>query len=271
MTPSSAFTRPPTPSAYRHVVRRTRACAAVSWLALVLGWSGGAVAATASQALEAIEHRAETALREHTAGRPVSIETVSVDRRLRLPACSGALEASVAGVGLLLGRVSVDVACASGAAWRVRVAAMVSEQADVWTLARAVRRGDTLSRDDLSVATLALGSRDPRALRAGANAGDAVRADAADPEASLAGLLGQVFERNLPAGRLLTRTALSAPLLVERGRSVRMHYRGNGVSIEAVGTALADGRAGERIGVKNDVTGIAVDATVTDRDLVMIR
>jgi len=229
-------------------------------------------APAAVQSLQALEAAAESALRQRLAGaREVEIEVLPVDARLRLAACDAPLEASVAGNGPVLGRQSVEVACSGSAGWRVRVTASASESAEVWTLARPVRRGEPLARDIVQRETVRLGSRDARALRVGTAGDEIVRIDPEDPDASLAPLLGRVFSRGAGAGRLLDRRALDAPVLVERGRQVRMSYRGPGVAIDAMGTALADGRLGERIRVKNEVTGVAVDATVASANEVTIR
>jgi len=232
----------------------------------------GAGQAISVQPLAALEAAAEAALRERLAGaRAVQIEVTPVDERLRLALCDAPLQASIAGSGPVLGRQSVEVACAGTAGWRVRVTATASESAEVWTLARPVRRGESLSRDVVRREQIRLGTRDARALRVGRSGDEIVRVDPDDPDASLEPLLGRVFSRGAGAGRLLDRRALDAPVLVERGRQVRMSYRARGVSIDAVGTALADGRLGERIRVKNDVTGVAVDATVASSNEVTIR
>ena len=224
------------------------------------------------QPLDALEAAARTVLVARTGtAHDVQVDIVPPDRRLRLAACDAPLEANVAGSGPVRGRQSVEVTCTGTAAWRVRVSATVSEAAEVWALARPVRRGEVLTADLVQREHVRLGTRDAQALRVGSAGDEIVRIDPDRPDASLQPLLGRVFSRGAGAGRLLDRRALEAPVLVERGRQVRISYRGPGVAIDAMGTALADGRLGQRIRVENGVTGVAVDATVASRDEVTIR
>lgn len=83
-------------------------------------------------------------------------------------------------------------------------------------------------------------------------------------------LVGKTAVRTLSAGRPLRTAELSTPPLVSKSSVVRMTYRSDHITIEGAGTALADGAQGDRIKVRNDDSGIEVDAMVTGKGQVEV-
>ncbi|MCH2546181.1 MAG: flagellar basal body P-ring formation chaperone FlgA [Alphaproteobacteria bacterium] len=81
----------------------------------------------------------------------------------------------------------------------------------------------------------------------------------------MAQLIGKSPVRGLSPNRAIESDEVQSPPLVTRRMPVRMRYNTENISIQAVGTAMQDGAMGERIKVRNDDSGVEVDATVVDR------
>ena len=233
----------------------------------------GAGAAGDLHPLDAIERRAADLLRGlHAgatgAGAKAEVEVRSLDRRLRLKRCDGTLDAALVAAGPdrpAWGANVVEVSCPGAPGWRVRVRTHTTIEREVWTLASAVRRGDPLTRDLLVRETVTLGATGPGARRVRPGAAASLPPDALDP------LLGQQFTRSLRAGSVPTGADLAPPVLVQRGRRVRLRREGAGLSVETYAVALDDARRDERVSVRNARTGRRLDAVVIGADEVSVR
>jgi len=78
----------------------------------------------------------------------------------------------------------------------------------------------------------------------------------------VAAAIGKRVERPVGAGSLLTAEALSEPLAVERGKSLRIVVAIGQIRITALGKALEDGRIGDLIAVQVAATGKRIMAVV---------
>ncbi|OHX14505.1 flagellar basal body P-ring formation chaperone FlgA [Chromobacterium sphagni] len=74
--------------------------------------------------------------------------------------------------------------------------------------------------------------------------------------------LGLAARAALSQGQLLRRKQLQAPLLVKRGGEVRIVARQDGIEVSNAGEALANGRKGEVIRVRNVASGKVISARV---------
>jgi flagellar basal body P-ring formation protein FlgA len=81
----------------------------------------------------------------------------------------------------------------------------------------------------------------------------------------LAQLVGKSPVRGLSPGRAIEQGEIQNPPVVLRNAPVRMRYRSDHISIQAIGTAMQDGAMGQKIKVRNDDSGTEVDALVVDR------
>lgn len=117
-------------------------------------------------------------------------------------------------------------------------------------LARAVERGEVLSSSDFGVeektAAQARGAVDPQ------------KAD------------GMEAFRRLAAGAVVRTSDIIAPRLVRRGEPVTINVRSSGLTISAVGRALNDGAAGDRVRVVADATSRTLDGVVEGSGAVRI-
>ncbi|OWY37342.1 flagella basal body P-ring formation protein FlgA [Xenophilus sp. AP218F] len=87
--------------------------------------------------------------------------------------------------------------------------------------------------------------------------------DPDDVVGSLFDLSGLSNRNALNEGQLLRRKSLQALQLVKRGAEVRIVARSAGIEVSAAGEALASGRKGEVIRVRNVSTGKIIRATVS--------
>lgn len=86
------------------------------------------------------------------------------------------------------------------------------------------------------------------------------------PTADLDAVIGQSSRRALRSGQTVDTDSLSAPVLVRRGAAVRIVARNGQVLVTAAGEALAAGRNGDLIEVRNTATGKVIHARVTGRN-----
>lgn len=83
-------------------------------------------------------------------------------------------------------------------------------------------------------------------------------------------VIGRQPRALLEAGTVLTETSVVSPYLIEAGADVTIVGEYNGVEVRAAGVALARGRAGQRIRVRNAVSRRVVMAEVIDSKTVKI-
>lgn len=78
-------------------------------------------------------------------------------------------------------------------------------------------------------------------------------------------LVGKSPVRGLMAGRAIEHDEIQSPPIVLRRAPVQMKYSSEHISISAIGTAMEDGAMGQKIKVRNDDSGIILDARVVER------
>ncbi len=83
-------------------------------------------------------------------------------------------------------------------------------------------------------------------------------------------LVGMSPVRSISPGRPIRESEVSNPPVVSRYKPVQMSYQTGRIIIKAVGTALQDGAVGERIKVRNDDSGMELNAIVVERGKVNV-
>ncbi|RLB59522.1 MAG: flagella basal body P-ring formation protein FlgA [Deltaproteobacteria bacterium] len=83
-------------------------------------------------------------------------------------------------------------------------------------------------------------------------------------------LWGRRLRRSLSSGAVLRPDCLERPLLVRRGDRVRLRVRMTGLLVEVAAEALASGRAGDRIPVKNLESGKRVQGRLQEGPVVTV-
>ncbi len=175
------------------------------------------------------------------------------DPRLKLTACDHPLAADFTHQNQhQAGRLTVAVSCRAPKPWKIYLTGSVTFYRTVWVLTRAMRRGDRLGKSDLSAQRRKVSQADRFYLTA-------------DEQP-----FGQQLTRNLAKDSILTSKVLTAPTLIKRGDPVNIIARSPSFSVRMAGQALADGRAGQLIDVRNQSSGRVVSAVVDGRGVVSV-
>jgi flagella basal body P-ring formation protein FlgA len=111
--------------------------------------------------------------------------------------------------------------------------------------AHAIARGDIITADDLTYATVQGG---------GLMAGVATSFDE---------IAGQQARRFLAAGQAVRDTDVRRPIVVTKVQTVTMIFSAPGVEVTAVGRAMSEGVVGDTVTVQNPASYRMISATVT--------
>lgn len=181
-------------------------------------------AAAHFQAIAEIKQAAEAAM--PGAGESGVEVSAMVDTALRLPQCQLPLQAHSVTAG------TVEVSCADISGWRLFVPVKLRRLQPVVILARAMNAGETLGADALTLET-----RDISGIN-----GALVDVNTA---------IGHSLRHAMAAGSVLSSKVLISPRLIRRGDTVTLVVNSGGIEVRALGRALGEAGAGERINVEN--------------------
>jgi flagella basal body P-ring formation protein FlgA len=195
------------------------------------------------QSPESIRNAArELVLRTLGAPSTTTVETNAVDDRLLLAACPEPLDAQLQR-DLVNGQGTVAVSCRGATPWRLFVPVRVIEQVTVVVARRSLAAGEVLTAEDLATRTQASTSL-PYDFLTDAHAA-----------------IGLTLRRSVPAGTLLSPSALVHPELIERGGLVTLVSGSGAIRVKSEGVALEAGRVKERIRVRS-ASGRVVEGVV---------
>jgi len=235
--------------------RATQGLALRALIALGYGlvWATAAWALPAVQSPASIRAAAEAFVR---AGLPASAASAKIEVQgpaadLRFPLCSD-LRTAYFGNANPYGAQTVEVRCTAPQVWSVYLPVRVDQQQGVVVVARALQAGHVLSGADLTTV-----ERDSAHLPPGA---------VSDAQA----LVGQVLRYSVAAGQPLVQSMLTGPQLVHYGQPVSLVAQGMGVRLVALGQALADGRVGQSVLVRNLQSGRVVSGVVDAQGQVVV-
>jgi flagella basal body P-ring formation protein FlgA len=174
-----------------------------------------------------------------------------LDSRLRLPACSQALQAALPATARVAARVTVGVSCQQPR-WRIFVPVSIETELPVLVLRQAAARGSKPGPEDVEIRTMRVPGladtyiRDP--------------AELADRHLKVAAAPGTPLDMNI----------LAADILVKRGQRVTLVAEIAGLEVRAQGEAIADATAAGRVRVLNLDSRRIVEGQVESRDLVRV-
>lgn len=224
-------------------------------IVLLIAMTATAVAEPRWQSLDGVRAAVEDFLADELEDGPGELESVTIDRldpRLKLKACTGALEPSLPRSQPSAGRLTVAVRCHEPTPWRVYVPVRIVRMVEVVVARQPLQRGIALTADDLAVER-----RDVADLR-----GAYYHA----PQ-ELAGLQ---TTRRLARGEIVSAGHVAEPVLVRRGHAVTLEASGGGINISAPGRALGDGSEGDPVRVRNTRSERVVEGRVIGRDRVRV-
>ena len=84
-------------------------------------------------------------------------------------------------------------------------------------------------------------------------------------------LLGQIADRSILAGKIITEDYIKEPLLVRKGDNVKIVSSVNDAVVSVEGEALRDGSLGAKVPVRNMLTGKRVTAYVVGESAVSMQ
>lgn len=180
-------------------------------------------------------------------GADASTAEATVDSRLRMAACTQPLQA------VPVSRRSVQVRCVDAPGWQMFVPVRVRDVREVAVLKDAVRAGQAITADDITVQR-----RDMA---------DAQGAGFADP----AELVGQVARHGLAPGDAPTREDVATGELLRRGDPVVLLSRIGGVEVRVAGRVLGQPGAGGTVSVENTESRRVVRGRVVGAGVVEVR
>lgn len=211
------------------------------------------------QSLEAIAAAVETfAKAQHAHNNDVTVSVRSLDSRLRLAKCNEPLQTNWSPGSRPLGRVTAQVACVSPKPWRIHVNASVTMKGTVWTLARGVRRGDSLSMALVEQQEITLGSNNTGLRSLGT------------PVLDIKPWLGFEFQQAVGTGKVLSEGMLKPPILISKGDAVVIRHIATGLELQTRGVALKDAYAQEQTQVRNTSSGKVIDVVAVRPGVVEI-
>ncbi|BAN49925.1 flagellar basal body P-ring formation chaperone FlgA [Metapseudomonas resinovorans] len=150
-----------------------------------------------------------------------------------------------------LARQRLEVGCPQGApGWPVTVLSTPRLLLPMLVTTTVVARGQTLAATQLKLEPFELGKARQGFFQ--------------DPAA----VAGMTAKRRIRANQLVTPALLSSALMVKRGQKVKIQASHEGIVAATAGEALADGREGEVIRVKNLSSQKSIDAKVIGDALV---
>jgi flagella basal body P-ring formation protein FlgA len=206
------------------------------------------------QPLAAVREAARTFAQAATPklGTRQSIEAAKLDSRLKLARCANALETGAAPGVRSAARMIVEVRCPTPGGWRIYVPVTVKTFDRVVVAGRALPRGYLLTAADIAAVDGTVDSLPPGYART--------------PEE----VVGRRLLRGVSAGAVIGTGTVAIEPSVERGQTVTLLARLDGINVRMQGVALASGRVDDRIKIRNLSSGRAVEGIVRSAALVEI-
>lgn len=181
----------------------------------------------------------------------LQLETVLPTEATTLPVCKKNPVATPTARRTLY-RLRYDVTCPDAQGWTQTVAVKTVVNLPVVIAMETLERGRVIDTKDV-----ALKVQDIAPL----NAQFFTTTDEA---------IGQTVKRRITSAQIVNSAQLEQPVIVERGQSVLMVARQNGIEASTSGEAMKQGRKGDVIRVKNTSSQRTVDAVVVSPGVVHI-
>lgn len=180
----------------------------------------------------------------------IDINVSNLDNRLRLAKCPQPVEfinQDQSGFG---GNISIKAQCDSGKIWSVHVPAQVTIYREIAIAGRDIARGEVISHAHITTNVV--------------NVSSIRQAFLPDAEA----VIGQEAKRNIGQGEPFRTAVLDAPTAVKRGELVTLESHAGSIKVSSTGTAMADGRIGQKIRVRNNSSERVISGVVIQQGLV---
>lgn len=180
----------------------------------------------------------------------IDISVSNLDKRLRLASCTQPVKfinQDQSGTG---GNISVKAECNSGKVWSVHVPAQVTIYREIPIAVRDIARGEVISQAHITTNVI--------------NVSNIRQAFLPDTHA----IVGKEAKRNISKGEPFKTALLDAPTAVKRGEIVVLESHAGSIKVSSAGTAMADGRVGQKIRVRNNSSERIISGVVISQGLV---
>ncbi|MGB7800226.1 flagellar basal body P-ring formation chaperone FlgA [Buttiauxella sp.] len=181
----------------------------------------------------------------------VQLETVIPQEASALAACQKPLVVSPVSKRLLY-RLRYEVKCPAAQDWTLTVAVKTAVNVPVLVAAQTLERGQVIAAADVVMRVQDIAPLNGQFFNT--------------PEE----VLGQTVKRRISASQVVNVAQLEQPVMVERGQSVLMVARHQGIEASTTGEAMKQGRKGDVIRVRNISSQRTVDAIVVSPGVVQI-
>ncbi|MDH5517330.1 MAG: flagellar basal body P-ring formation chaperone FlgA [Gammaproteobacteria bacterium] len=171
------------------------------------------------------------------------IKVHSIDKRLKLAQCNK-VSLNLASGSQLLGKTSIRVSCQQPKAWSFYATAMISRYDDIYVSSGNYTRGHIIRDSDVYKARKDLAKLPFGYITKPAD------------------IIGKQLKRQLQAGRIITPSQLTNPVVIKRGEMIALQRKTSSFMVSMKGSAMADGAIGDRIRVKNNSSKRIVEGRV---------
>lgn len=223
-------------------------------LAAALTFLPGLTNAGAFYDLQALQASVTSYLQEYYKSTPavkVEITVGNLDRRLQLANCDQPLSMKVNDASNAGGNLTVHARCEGTTPWAIYVPAQVSLFRELLLASRNLVRGDIVTQADVVSEVVNISQ-----LRQG-QIGESDN------------IIGQEVRRPISKGEPFRSAALDSPMVVRRGDPVTIELQAGPIAVRSNGTAMANGRIGESIRVRNSQSDRIVNARVVSAGRVL--
>ncbi len=219
------------------------------FISLILGLSAPALALEDIRQLEQQVTRFLEGQYDQTA-KKVTIEVSRLDPRLRLAACGEPLQMNLRDQSRSGGAVSVHVSCNTPQPWAIYASAQVDLYRDILVAKRTIARGERLHEGNIGLELTNTSLQRQGYL--------------IDPHRAK----GQLAKRNIRPGEAIRQGLLEEPIAIDRGQTVSLAARSGGITVVTQAEALASGRVGDQIRVRNISSERIISARIVDEGTV---
>ncbi len=183
----------------------------------------------------------------------IDISVGNLDNRLRLSQCPAPVEFTAQDQTGLGGNISVKAQCsAENTNWSVHIPAQVMIHREIPVALSDIARGESITAAHLTTSLV--------------NVSNIRQGFAGDSDA----VIGREAKRNIGKGEPFRNAVLDAPTAVKRGEVVKLESLAGSIKVSSNGTAMGDGRLGQKIRVRNDSSDRIVTGIVRGQGLVQI-
>lgn len=180
----------------------------------------------------------------------IEFSVTEIDPRLNVTDCPQALTMTLKTQANLSSRQSVEVRCNHSNGWSVFVPVDIAIFKPVVSVTSTLPVNSTIRPGDVQLVETDITRLNGRYITV------------------IDEVVGMSAKRTLIAGSAVNLDQLAQPILIKRGEAVTIVAEVDGLSVHMPGVALADGRRGEPIRVKNSNSARIVDAQVISEGVV---